>query len=112
MAGTLVTGLRTGRVGTEEMIPGCLMFILGWGQVLVLRELSDRGDISRHGEGGGRKRWAAKCFNSCSAHPQNDSEGKKIVLFICLFLPYILPATFINICHFPGGLDMSSNSFS
>ena len=36
---------------------------------------------------------------------------KKIVLFICLFLPYILPAAFINICHFPGGLDMSGNSF-
>lgn len=77
MAGMPVTGLRTGRVGTEEMIPGCLMFIMGGGQVLVLREISDRGDGSRHGKGGGRKRWAAKCFNSCSAHPQNDSEGKK-----------------------------------
>lgn len=31
MAGTPVTGLRTGRVGTEEAIPGCLMFILGRG---------------------------------------------------------------------------------
>lgn len=31
VAGTPVTRLRTGRVGTEEMIPGCLILFLGWG---------------------------------------------------------------------------------
>lgn len=55
------------------------------GQVLVLREISDRGDGSRHGEGGGRKRRAAQCFNSCSAQPQNDSEGKKKLFYLFAF---------------------------
>lgn len=72
MAGMLVTRLRTGMVGMEEMTVGHFMVVLGGGQALVLRGISDRGDGSRHGEGGGRKKWADKCFNSCSTHPQND----------------------------------------
>lgn len=64
--------------------------------LVVLREISDRGDGSRHGEGGGRKRRAAQCFNSCSAQPQNDSEGKKKNCSIYLPFPSIYLASSIH----------------
>lgn len=64
------------------------------------------------GAEGERGREDGKLTRSLAAAPLICSWlWEKMVLFICRFLPYIFPAAFINICHFPGGLDMSGNSF-
>lgn len=98
-----VTRLRTGMVGMEEMTLGHFMIILGGGQVLVLRGISDRGDRSRHREGGGRKKWADKCFNSCSTHPQNDSEEKNCSIYLP-FPSIYLASSIHQYLSFPRGL--------
>lgn len=64
MAGMPATGLSTSVVAMEEMTLGHLMIIFRGRQVLVLREISDRGEGRGYGEGGRRKKWADKCFSS------------------------------------------------
>lgn len=114
MSGMPGTRLRTSLVGRKEMALGHLVFILGRGRYWSLG-ISDRGDETaadmEEEEEDGRSRLMSAFTAVPHIHKMTPRGEKNCSIYLPFPLPYILPAAFINICHFPGGLDMSSNSF-
>lgn len=97
-----VSGLRTCLVGMEEMTFGDLVILLRGVRYWSLGRFQTgekEADMQREAEG--RSGLTSALTTAPHIHKMTLRK-KKIVLFICLFLPYILPAAFINICHFPG----------